>query len=77
MGIDTISSGVTIAWAMEAFERGDITETDIDGVKLQWGDMETVINVVLPKMAKREGKLGALLAEGSVAAARKNRQGFS
>ena len=71
MGMDTISSGVTIAWAMEAFERGDITETDTDGVKLQWGDMETVINVVLPKIAKREGKLGALLAEGSVAAAEK------
>ncbi len=71
MGMDTISSGVTIAWAMEAFERGDITEADTDGVKLQWGDMETVINVVLPKMAKREGKLGALLAEGSVSAAKK------
>jgi len=71
MGMDTISSGVTIAWAMEAFERGDLTEADTDGVKLLWGDMETVINVVLPKMAKREGKLGALLAEGSVAAAEK------
>jgi len=76
MGMDTISSGVTIAWAMEAFERGDLTEADTDGVKLLWGDMETVINIVLPKMAKREGKLGALLAEGSVAAAEKNRQGF-
>ena len=71
MGMDTISSGVTIAWAMEAFERGDITEADTDGVKLKWGDMETVINIVLPKLAKREGKLGALLAEGSVAAAEK------
>ena len=71
MGMDTISSGVTIAWAMEAFERGDLTEADTDGVKLQWGDMETVINVVLPMMAKREGKLGALLAEGSVSAAKK------
>jgi aldehyde:ferredoxin oxidoreductase len=69
--MDTISSGVTIAWAMEAFERGDLTEADTDGVKLLWGDMETVINIVLPKMAKREGKLGALLAEGSVAAAEK------
>lgn len=71
MGIDTISSGVTIAWAMEAFERGDLTEADTDGVKLNWGDMETVINVLLPKLSKREGKLGALLAEGSVSAAEK------
>jgi aldehyde:ferredoxin oxidoreductase len=71
MGMDTISSGVTIAWAMEAFEKGDITEADTDGVRLEWGDMKTVINTVLPKMAKREGKLGALLAEGSTAAAEK------
>jgi aldehyde:ferredoxin oxidoreductase len=71
MGMDTISSGATIAWAMEAFEKGDLTEADTDGVKLNWGDMETVINIVLPKLAKREGKLGALLAEGSVSAAGK------
>jgi aldehyde:ferredoxin oxidoreductase len=69
MGMDTISSGVTIAWAMEAFERGDITLSDTDGVKLEWGDMETVIDVILPKLARREGKFGALLAEGSAAAA--------
>jgi aldehyde:ferredoxin oxidoreductase len=69
MGMDTISSGMTIAWAMEAFEKGDITTADTDGVSLEWGDMETVINTVLPKLAKREGKLGALLADGSVVAA--------
>ncbi len=71
MGIDTISSGVTIAWSMEAFERGDLTEADTDGVKIEWGDMDTVINTILPKMAKREGKLGDLLAEGSISAAKK------
>lgn len=71
MGMDTISSGVTIAWAMEAFEKGDLTEADTDGIQLNWGDMETVINIVLPKIVKREGNLGALLAEGSVSAAEK------
>ena len=68
LGLDTISAGGTIAWAMEAFERGDITVEDIDGAELQWGDMETVINTLLPAIARRQGRLGALLADGSVAA---------
>jgi aldehyde:ferredoxin oxidoreductase len=69
IGIDTISAGGTIAWAMEAWERGDLTAEDTDGVSLNWGDMATVIDVVLPKIARREGKLGALLSEGSRSAA--------
>ncbi len=71
LGMDTISAGGTIAWAMEAFEKGDLTLADTDGIALNWGDMATVIDVVLPKIAKREGKLGELLADGSVAAAKK------
>lgn len=71
LGIDTISTGGTIAWAMEAFEKGDLTTDDTDGVELNWGDLETVINVILPKIAAREGKLGELLANGSVAASKK------
>jgi len=69
LGVDTISAGGTIAWAMEAFEKGHLTKEDTDGVELHWGDMETVIDVVLPKIADREGKLGQLLAEGSASAA--------
>ncbi|TAL39302.1 MAG: hypothetical protein EPN93_01835 [Spirochaetes bacterium] len=75
LGMDTISSGVTIAWAMEAFEKGDLTKDDCDGIELKWGDLATVIDKVLPALAKREGKLGALLAEGSVAAAEKTGKG--
>ncbi len=75
LGMDTISAGGTIAWAMEAFEKGDLTLADTDGIPLNWGDMETVIDVVLPKIAGRVGKLGQLLADGSVAAAEKNRKG--
>jgi aldehyde:ferredoxin oxidoreductase len=71
LGIDTISAGGTIAWAMEAFEKGDLTPGDTDGIELKWADLDTVINVVLPKIAAREGKLGSLLAEGSAAAAKK------
>ncbi|MGO9119516.1 MAG: aldehyde ferredoxin oxidoreductase family protein [Desulfomonilaceae bacterium] len=69
LGLDTISSGGTIAWAMEAFERGDITTADTGGIELRWGDMETVIDTALPAIAKKQGKLGTLLADGSVAAA--------
>ncbi|MBN2539048.1 MAG: aldehyde ferredoxin oxidoreductase, partial [Deltaproteobacteria bacterium] len=70
LGIDTISAGGTIAWAMEAFERGDLTLEDTGGIELKWGDMETVINKVVPMIAAKEGKLGTLLAEGSASAAR-------
>ena len=75
MGLDTISAGGTIAWAMEAFEKGDLTTDDTDGAPLHWGDMETVIDIVLPKIAAKEGKLGKLLAEGSLNAAQKTGKG--
>lgn len=70
-GMDTISTGATIAWAMEAFERGDLTVADTGGVMLQWADMDTVVNTVLPAIARREGPIGKLLSQGSVAAAKK------
>jgi aldehyde:ferredoxin oxidoreductase len=75
LGMDTISAGATIAWAMEAFERGDLSAKDTDGVALEWGDMSTVIDAVLPAMAARSGKLGALLSTGSRAAAEKTGRG--
>jgi aldehyde:ferredoxin oxidoreductase len=76
LGIDSITAGGTIAWAMEAFEKGDLTLADTGGISLKWGDMATVIDVILPLIARREGKLGELLAEGSVAAARKIGRGL-
>ncbi|MGC8602547.1 MAG: aldehyde ferredoxin oxidoreductase family protein, partial [Desulfomonilaceae bacterium] len=71
LGMDTISSGATIAWAMEAFEKGDIGARECDGLQLKWGDLNTVIEHVLPSIAYKKGNLGRLLSEGSVAAARK------
>jgi aldehyde:ferredoxin oxidoreductase len=71
LGLDTISTGATIAWAMEAFEKGDITADDTEGIPLIWGDMKTVIDVLIPAIAAKTGKLGSLLAEGSAAAAQK------
>lgn len=70
LGMDTISTGSTIAWAMEAYEKGHLTDEQTGGIPLRWGDMETVVNRVLPLMGAREGKLGELLSLGSAAAAR-------
>ena len=71
LGMDTISCGATIAWALEAFENGDIGVEECDGLQLKWGDINTIINHVLPTIAEKRGGLGELLAGGSVAAARK------
>jgi aldehyde:ferredoxin oxidoreductase len=64
LGMDTITCGATFAWAMSCYEHGIMKPEDYDGVKLEWGDIDTVIEM-LPKIAGREGKLGELLAKGS------------
>lgn len=69
LGMDTISAGSTIAWAMEAWEKGDLTSEQTGGVPLQWGDMDTVLNILLPTIAAKQGTLGKLLSKGSVLAA--------
>lgn len=61
-GMDTISVGNVIAWAMECFERGVLTKEDTGGLDLSWGNGETVIELV-NQIAFRRG-LGNLLAEG-------------
>ncbi|NJE13168.1 aldehyde ferredoxin oxidoreductase family protein [Thermococcus sp. LS2] len=68
-GLDTISTGNTIAFAMELFERGIITEKDTGGLKLEWGNPEVLITLI-NQIAKREG-FGDLLAEGTKRAAEK------
>ncbi|MFN3929974.1 MAG: aldehyde ferredoxin oxidoreductase C-terminal domain-containing protein, partial [Thermoflexus sp.] len=66
-GVDTISCGATIAFAMECFERGILTEAEI-GFPLRFGDAEAMIRL-LEMIVRREG-IGDLLAEGSARAAR-------
>jgi aldehyde:ferredoxin oxidoreductase len=66
-GIDTISAGTTVAFAMECYENGLITSSDTGGIELQWGNAEAVVAMV-QKMAKREG-FGDILADGVKAAA--------
>jgi aldehyde:ferredoxin oxidoreductase len=68
-GLDTISCGSTIAFAIDCFEHGLITEDDTEGIKLTWGNMESVFKMV-DKIARREG-FGDVLAEGSRGAAKK------
>ena len=62
LGIDTISAGVTIGWAMECFERGILTKEDTDGIDLTFGNYEAQLEIIR-KIAYREG-IGNLLAEG-------------
>ncbi len=64
-GLDTISTGTTIAAAMELYEKGYIKDEDIaaDGLSLKWGDKEAVVGWT-KKMGLREG-FGARLSEGS------------
>ena len=61
--LDTISTGGTIGFAMECFEKGIITVKDTDGLELNFGNTEAVIKLV-EMIAKREG-IGDLLAEGT------------
>jgi aldehyde:ferredoxin oxidoreductase len=68
-GIDTISAGVAIAFAIEAFEKGIITTRDTDGMELRWRDEEVMMKLI-KKIAFREG-FGNLLAEGVKVASEK------
>lgn len=69
LGLDSISAGVTISFAMELYEKGILTLKDTDGIDLRFGNDEAMLKV-LRKMAFRDG-VGDLLADGSLAAARK------
>ncbi len=66
-GMDTITCGSTIAFAMECFEKGLITEKDTDGLSLIWGNSEAIVQMT-EKIAKQEG-FGVVLGQGSLKAA--------
>lgn len=61
-GLDTISTGAMIAFAMECFEHGLWEEQDLQGLDLQWGNAE-VLPLLVKQIAFREG-IGNVLAEG-------------
>ena len=68
-GMDTISAGAAIAFAMEAFEKGIITKKDTGELELLWGRGDVMVKMA-EKIGKREG-LGQLLGEGVRIAAEK------
>ncbi|MFX0077521.1 MAG: aldehyde ferredoxin oxidoreductase family protein, partial [Candidatus Hermodarchaeota archaeon] len=68
-GIDTISAGGTIAFAMECFENGILGSEDTDGINLTWGNSKAIIEV-LKKIINREG-IGDILADGCKVASEK------
>ncbi len=61
-GLDVISTGASIAFVMEAFERGVLTAAGTGGLEFRWGDGEVLVRAV-ELIARREG-FGAVLAEG-------------
>ena len=69
MGFDTISSGVSIAFAMELYEKGILTKKDTNGIELTFGNDKAMMEI-LKLMPYREG-IGDLLADGSRIAAQK------
>jgi len=62
LGLDTMSTGVTIAFATEAYKRGVLSRDDLDGIELDWGTADAV-HTMIEKIARREG-IGDLLAGG-------------
>jgi len=61
-GLDTISTGTVVAFAMECYEHGIITKKDTDGIELTWGNQSAII-AVTEKIGRREG-IGDILADG-------------
>jgi aldehyde:ferredoxin oxidoreductase len=68
-GLDTISAGATVAFAMECFENGLLTLDDTGGIDLSFGNAEAMVKLI-EMIGERQG-LGDLLAEGSAIAAEK------
>ena len=67
-GMDAISAGASISWAMECYEKGIITKEDTGGLDLSWGNYEAVIQLI-HDIAFRRG-FGNILAEGSYRASK-------
>lgn len=63
-GMDTISAGATIGFAMEAFDRGLIDGSFTDGIDLGWGNDRAMVET-MRRMGEREGEFGRLMGEGT------------
>jgi aldehyde:ferredoxin oxidoreductase len=65
-GLDTISTGTVVGFAIECREVGLLSQQDVDGLDLRWGNAEAIV-ALTDKIARREG-VGELLADGVAAA---------
>jgi aldehyde:ferredoxin oxidoreductase len=63
LGVDTISAGNVVGWAMECFEKGLLSKDETDGIELRFGNGEALLEA-LRRICFKEGKLGKLLSEG-------------
>jgi aldehyde:ferredoxin oxidoreductase len=63
LGLDTSSTGATLSWAFELYQRGVIDKTHTGGLELVWGDA-ALVEKLLFMMAVREG-FGNVLADGT------------
>jgi aldehyde:ferredoxin oxidoreductase len=61
-GVDTISTGATMAFTIECYERGIISKKDTDGIEMTWGNHRSIV-AMTEKLVKREG-FGDVLADG-------------
>ena len=69
-GMDGISTGVIVGFAMDCYENGILTKKDTDGLDLRFGNAEALVEAV-KRMGSRKGWLGDVLAEGTMRAAEK------
>ncbi|MEW5724818.1 MAG: aldehyde ferredoxin oxidoreductase family protein [Thermodesulfobacteriota bacterium] len=68
-GVDTISCGAVVAFAIECFENGILTPADTGGLELRWGASEAIVRLT-EMIVRREG-LGDVLADGVRSAAQR------
>ena len=67
--LDTISTGLSISFAMECFEKGILTKQDTGGLEIKFGDAAVMLQLI-ELIAFRQG-IGDLLADGTAIAAQK------
>src|ERR687885_521812 len=69
LGMDTISAGATIGFAMEAYDRGLVTRADTDDLDLAWGN-HTAATQLMQRIGLRQGDFARRLGEGTLRFAR-------
>ena len=69
LGLDAITTAECIAWAMELFERGELTKRETDGLELEWGNGKAILGLI-ERIAYRKG-FGDVLADGVRKAAKR------